>query len=403
MTSSLAIAILSVVMRPVWLYVRCTGWLAQALRGKRRGRRILLVCHNPVAADHLRPIVALLANRPSYHLYVCNDHFPAQEITKSRIKQRVAAKYMPVLLCLLQHWDLVIYVNHAWGFGAWFAPFLHKVYINHGLYVGKINNSLGEDGVYGRHRTHRPHRGLMYERMLAASESERTAAINANPLLESVVRVAGSLMADAVLGRQVDRERIRRALDIDPGQPVIHVISTWGASSLAASSEPLRRELTRMGLIRNVLLSVHPRFDKFGGTSFTRGEMLGRWTDAGARVDVDNEYWQDFLVGADLAISDHSSLALYHILLGHPLVLTPVSDANYVAGSPFQRLANLLPTLDEVSQLTLVLAKAQAIRCDEFSKLAEHLVSYPGEAAAHHLQEIDQLVLQERWAASDHE
>src|SRR5690606_1057383 len=115
------------------------------------------------------------------------------------------------------------------------APAIPKVYINHGLYMGKINNPLGEDGVYGRSRTTRPHRGMLYKRMFAASSAEREAAIAADSSLAGVVAVTGSLMADRVIEIAKRRDSLRKSFGFEPGDRVIHVFSTWGKDSLAAT------------------------------------------------------------------------------------------------------------------------------------------------------------------------
>lgn len=389
---SLINAVLPYAIRPVWWIVRVVR-LLRKLRSKTRSKRVLLICHNVVAAEHQAPIAELLMRDGGYRVYVANDHFPAQEITKREIKRKVRVKYLPVLACLVMDWDLVIYVNHAWGWGAWFAPFLQKIYINHGLYAGKINNALGEDGVYGRHRTTRPHRGLLYDRMFAASSFEKEMAVRADPALANVVRVTGSLMADRVVSHVQQRAAIRSRLGFKAQDCVIHVISTWGTASLMATvGAQLLEHLDRAGHSHRVLLSLHPRWDKFGRGSYpARRKILQYWSAKGAVVDEDNSAWRDFLVASDVTIADHSSLALYHVLLDHPLIVIPVPPDEYVAESTFELVSGCATLINDVSELPALLNGA-AMRSDRDEGLLDRLVEHRGSSGARHLEEIRSLL-----------
>jgi hypothetical protein len=339
------------------------------------------------------PIADLLAREKNCRVYVTNDHFPAQEIAAREIRDTVQAKYLPVLACLLMDWDLLIYVNHAWGWGAWFAPFLRKVYINHGLYAGKINNAQGEDGVYGRHRTTRPYRGLLYDRMFAASSCEKEMAVRADPCLADVVRVTGSLMADRIVSHARQRSAIRARLGFTDQDRVIHVISTWGAASLMATVGPqLLDHLEHTGHSHHVLLSLHPRWDKFRDGNYPgRMQILQRWAAKGATVDEGNNAWRDFLVASDVAIADHSSLALYHALLGHPLIFIPVPAGEYVEASAFEVVSKTSVGINDVSELSSILEGTE-IHCTMNEVTLDLLVEHRDCSERRHIEEIRELL-----------
>src|SRR5690606_26800935 len=152
---SLVHAIVPFAIGPVWLLVSLKHQIRRILRRSSETRAVLLVCHNPVAAAHLVPLAALLHAHTDCALRVSRELLPSQENDAATIREITCVPYVPVLLALLRDWDLIVYVNHPWGFGAWFWPGIPKLYINHGLHAGKINNELGEDGVYGPHRTTR--------------------------------------------------------------------------------------------------------------------------------------------------------------------------------------------------------------------------------------------------------
>lgn len=395
-TRTLVHAVLPFAIRPVWWLVCLKRRVKRSLGAKADVRKILLICHNPVAADHLVPIAELLRGRAQFQIRVANDHFPSQEIDKSNIRRITGVDYVPVLLALFCDWDLIIYVNHPWGFGAWFWPRTPKIYINHGLHVGKINNDLGEDGVYGPHRTTRKHRGLLYRRMFAASESERDAALAADPALAGRMVVTGSLMADEIVALAARKEQLRAELGIPPGNRVVHVVSTWGSASLSATiGDRLLGALGELEQPTTVLFSLHPRFDKFGGVGRSRHEILAHWESRGVQVDHANAHWQQFVAVADVAIADHSSLAFYHALLGRPVLYVPVPDDAFVPGSAFDMLRRQSPGIDDLTHLETTLALALA-GTNQTSVLGRRLASHLGEAKFRYLDEIERIVYPEQ-------
>ncbi len=382
-------ALLPWAIQPAWLLVRARRWFRHVIRRNRQTKRVLLICHNPVAAAHLVAVVDLLRDQANVDLYVANDHFPEQEISKFEIKRFVKARYRPILLCLLEDWDLAVYVNHAWGFGAWIAPIVRKVYINHGLYVGKINNQLGEDGVYGKHRTTRAHRGLLYDRMFAASQCERENALVADPTLADVVVVTGSLVADRILTAYRERQRIRSLLGMGDSRRLIHVISTWGKHSLVATmGNELLDALERCGRIGDVLLSLHPRLDKFGGIQQSREQILRTWASHGATVDEANERWVDFVAASDVALTDHSSLALYQCMLRRPVACVPVDPSGYLEDSPFAEVQSQALRLDSADKLSDVLDGLERGEGVVTPATIERLITHLGDAATQHLNEF---------------
>lgn len=343
--------VLPFLVKPVWRIVDMQRRLSAAW--PRPTRRVLLICQNDVAADHLRPIFDLLQEDRRIKARVANDHFPAQEISNKKIAKMFSGAYLNILFALFIPWDLVIYVNHPWGFASWISPSIRKIYINHGLYAGKINNSLGEDGVYGDHRVRRKHRGLLYHRMFVASSAELRSALSHNPSLKGCLRVVGSLVCDEVISRHSRKSQIRRRLDLPPESQVIHVISTWGPSSLAVSSGgSLLEKLARRDRSKvRVLVSIHPRFDKFGGVAQLRDDMLASWSAIGAVVDHDNSKWMDFVAAADVAISDHSSLGLYHVILGNLIYFVPIPDLALMEDAVISVVRDASPVFDVGSDI----------------------------------------------------
>jgi hypothetical protein len=391
-TSAIVHAVLPYAIRPVWLFVRLAR-LSVARARRRTGRRnVLLICQNPVAADHLVPVIAMLRMNEKIRIEVSNDHFPSQEIGRHEITQKLGIPYVPVLLALFKPWDLVVYVNHPWGFSSWIAPLIRKIYINHGLYSGKINNTEGEDGVYGKSRTIRPWRGLIFDRMFAASVAERDSALAANPALEGRVVVVGSLMADEIREKSARKSEIGKRFEL-PSKKKVHIISTWGPKSLIATmGDELLDAIGALGTY-DFALSLHPRFDKFGGTRRTRSELLRMWEERGVEVDVRNEKWKRFVAECDLAVSDNSSLALYYPILNKPVIFVGVDRAAYLQGSSFDFLSRGRPRLIDVGDLASLLETTLATQaCESGVAEIERLCSYLGEAKSRHMEQINALL-----------
>ncbi len=183
-----------------------------------RNKKILLIAQNKIAADHIRLVWDLLKNDSKLNFFVTDDQLINRHFSKEELSTIITSKYINILYALLFYWDLIIYVNHPWGLGVWFAPFIKKVYINHGIYTGKINNDMGEDGVYGKSRVIRPYSKPFYDKMFAASSFEREHAISLNNELRSRIAITGFLRADMVEKLQREqRDGIRNKLGYAEG------------------------------------------------------------------------------------------------------------------------------------------------------------------------------------------
>jgi hypothetical protein len=371
------------------------AFLHSLLRFRVNGRRVLLVTQNRVAADHMRDIEELLGEMGAVECFVTTDWVPARDVGKDDIEAYFSAGYIHVVAAMCRHWDLVIFTNHPFGFGLWFSPCYRKLYVNHGLHVGKINNPRGEDGVYGRSRVIRPFSRPYYDVMFAASEPEREFAQKVTPELNGRIRVAGYLRADNFLAcANEKRDAARRRLGCADDDTVVHIISTWGESSLVAlSGDRFPGAMREARGDYRFLFSLHPRYDEFnksGGAS--RQEILDRWEDAGALVDRDMD-WESLVAAADVAISDHSSLCLYHILLGHAVLLIDVPAGSYVEGSTFSDMKAQLPLLDLEAALGPQLERSRtAGDTREVEAIRRRILDDPGTARQKYSQTLRDLL-----------
>ena len=354
-----------------------------------------MVAQNAVAADHMRYIYHLLSDYVGISQFVTTDWIPPRGVDKEELCKMMDAPFINVLVALLQHWDLIVFTNHPYGVGIWFSPMIKKLYVNHGIHIGKINNDRGEDGVYGRSRVNRPFGRPYYSRMFAGSEYEKRQAVIATPELEGLIRVTGYLRADRfVSGEQALRQEARQSFGYLETSRVVHIISTWGAQSLYETcGESILGQLRNLRKHYELIFSLHPRYDEFnqrGGAS--RREILKQWELSGVRVNWGLD-WAACVAASDIAISDHSSLCLYHVLVNHPVVLVDIPSCEYVPDSLFAVMKTRLPVYSSGQDLGAMLLRLSEINLNnELAFIKNRMLGFQGEAEKLYRQEIEDVL-----------
>jgi len=358
-------------------------------------KRVLLVARNHVAADHMICIHDLLKKDDRIIQFATTDRVPARDFHRGKAADVTGAKPMHMMRALLCHWDLIIFTNHPYGFGICFAPWLKKLYVNHGIHTGKINTEIAQDGVYGRGKVIRPFGTPYYNCMFAASAWEKKFAIRETPQLKGRVAVVGFLRGDIFLDyAEKHSSGLREKFGCKSDMPVVHIISTWGASSLyAICGEEIIGQVKKLSDKYQFLVSIHPRFDDLGHGAFEAREIiLSRFEEAGARVNRGLD-WEDYVAVSDIAISDHSSLCLYHVLAGHPVIFSDVCRDNYVAGSTFDLLGQCSPKLSEYDGLDEAISDALGNDSrNNNTTIATRILDFRGSASEMYVQEITVLL-----------
>ena len=99
--------------------------------------------------------------------------------------------------------------------------------------------------------------------------------------------------------------------------------------------------------------------------------------------------WAPYMVASDIALTDHTSLAVNYALLNKPMLYVSVPDASLVKGAPVHELSEILPRLEGVDKLEegLLTAFSEFPR-EQVAKIARECNSYPGEAADRIKKEI---------------
>jgi hypothetical protein len=373
----------------LWLFAIIDLYKKKLLIGNKK--RILFISQNCIAADHIKLILNLFKEDDNLHFFVTNDKFNNVHYSREDIEESLQIPYINVIQSLSKYWDLIIYVNHPWGFALYFPPFIKKIYINHGICTGKINNDKGEDGVYGSSRVIRPYNKPFYNFMFSSSFFEKNQAIKATPQLNNRILVTGFLRADLLFDLQnKNRAEIRRKLGYTDKQFLIHIISTWGPHSLFQTlGEELLLEAVNLSSKYKFQFSLHPRHDEFGDIKGRkRADILKRYSNLGIDI-VDDLAWDEYVVAADLAISDHTSIGLYYLLLNKPLILVPINSEAFIAGSALDQLLNSTIRLNSPNQLEQCIEISKKYNISEpLTHLKNTVLSYPGNAKFRYSQEI---------------
>jgi CDP-glycerol glycerophosphotransferase (TagB/SpsB family) len=386
--------ILPILFPIVWIFVKIES-KSLARFFKRRKYRVLLVAQNRVAADHINILWNLLSGDPSIEFKVTNDRIPNKHLSKNELSRIISAPIVNILFALFQHWDLIIYVNHPWGFGVWFAPHIKKVYVNHGIWVGKINNDKSEDGVYGRSRVVRPFSTPLYDKMFAASFYEKEQALILTPELDNHLSVTGYVRADNLLETHAnDRDDIRRAFGFNQNDVVVCIMSTWGPASLFQTiGEQLLQEAITLLDKYKFIFTLHPRYDEHGDTKGRKRDEILDYYRALGITTVNNLEWEEYVVASDVAVSDHTSLCLYFVLLDKPVILTPVSSEYIMKGSSFDRLKKISPHMSSADELEYLIDSAVSLNSgDEYAALKSIICSYPRASRSRYKEEIYELL-----------
>ena len=356
---------------------------------------MLLVTRNAIAAHHMIGIRTILGRNESVDIFATTDRVPNRGFDRYQAATNTKATSIHILVALCRHWDLVVFTNHPYGFGLCFPSWIKKLYVNHGIHMGKINNTEHEDGVYGRCKTIRPFSTPYYDCMFAASDWERAFAIQQTPQLRDRIVVTGFLQADQFLAfAKTLRAREHGRTASLPQKKRVHIISTWGTHSLySTKGRWILQQIAEHRQHYDFVVSIHPRFDSLsGGHGETRDQILAAFRAAGATTN-DGLGWQECVANADIAVSDHSSLCLYHVLLNHPVLLTAVTGDQYVKGSTFDLLQQHSCNLANFDNLHSALTTATAQHTPQsHDEIIARMLDYRGRSDTRYSQELETLL-----------
>lgn len=203
------------------------------------------------------------------------------------------------------------------------------------------------------------------------------------PEAVDVALVAGDPCFDRILASVPLRETYRRSFGVHPGQQLLFVSSTWGASSLfGQDSSIVARLAARLPLDEyRIVVALHPNV-WHGHSPWQVRMWLEDCARAGVVVLPPEEGWRAALIAADLTIGDHGSVTFYSAALGTPLLVTAAPEESLDPESPIARLNAAAPLLDPNRDLLAQLeSTARSHRTERFAGVTELATSVPGESA----------------------
>ena len=359
------------------------------IRRRRRHKRVLLCPANDLMAEYIGPVAGLVRkdDRLSFHLAAPIKHMVPG--SGPALARKMGVPHVPYLKARFQWWDLIIFASSASG--GQFHPDIPKILTNHSIAAGKILG--GVDAIYGPSLLRDGQ--CIFASIFEPGWAVRDNAVRNNPSLEGHIAVVGDLRADKMFEMNRQRDRVRGDLGFGSDDVLVLIQSTWGPDSLM---ETMGRELLGEAMsLRDrgrykFLISVHP--NNWGDSGEARRHPWGRYAldmeCEGFRVIRPHTDWAPALVAADVAVTDHTSLAATFSLLNKPMAFVPLRDGLLVEGTMVKRLYDELPHLDRADQLEEIIrqVRSPAYPMDGHRAAARLILSFPGEAAVRMRAEI---------------
>jgi hypothetical protein len=220
------------------------------------------------------------------------------------------------------------------------------------------------------------------------SHPEQLARLSAScPEAVPTAVLAGDPCYDRLLEALPYRERYRRALNVQPGQRLIVLNSTWNPGSTFGDLDDvlpllLDRLSTELPLDEyRVAAILHPNIWHGHGPGQIRG-WLERARRVGMLLIPPLDGWRQVLVAADCVIGDHGSVSYYAAAIGRPVLLAAFAEDDVDPASPvaeFGRTADRIDTYQPIRPQ--IDHHLRTHRPERFAKLTAFVSSDPGRSA----------------------
>ncbi|MTD59414.1 hypothetical protein [Amycolatopsis pithecellobii] len=344
-------------------------------------RTVLAVVHNTTAATRLFDILPLFAEDPRVEtVFTCPGSSAFTRGTNEFLARAGITQVLPWPQALRHRADFAIAASYGGDLHEISAPLM---VVPHGMGYNKFLETNGLSGVFGLSSPWLLHRNEPVPSVLVLSHHEQLARLGEScPEAVGVALVAGDPSFDRMLASRPLRETYRQALGVRPGQRLVVVSSTWGASSLYGKDPDLIRRLAaQLDLdTYRLVVALHPNIT--GHHSPWQVRMwLADCARAGVLVLPDELLWGPALVAADLTVGDHGSVSFYSAALGTPLLLAAAPADAVDPKSPVGRLLEVTPKLDPAApaapQLERALDGHEPVR-----SITDLTTSLPGKSAA---------------------
>jgi len=362
---------------------------------KSRKRNVLLLASNEIMFGYTYPIYERLQKDKRIRPWFCFGSPPRYEKENlSEIKREHRPRSIPYEIARYLKWDLVLYPVHS-------RPFrrgCRKIYVGHGLRSGKSSN--GEVFKYGRHARDRDNR-IIYDKILAASRYEEELVRRNYPDFSPKIRVVGSLLADSLLAMVPQKKIFLENLGLDAGRETVMVASTWGPQSFAQTlGVEFMSKVPILLQKYNVILSVHQcNFRHKCSPDIDWRALIDKTRCANFYVSKSNAESIRLLTCADILVTDHTSLSLYYLLLGRPIVFYRNSSVEYEPGALTLELQKAAHTISGIENIQADIEQGfHRFDAQKVQAAAAKVCDFPGRAWERYEEEIYETLSLERYS-----
>jgi CDP-glycerol glycerophosphotransferase (TagB/SpsB family) len=214
------------------------------------------------------------------------------------------------------------------------------------------------------------------------------------------IRLVGMPKLDCLVNGSFERNEILTALGVDPSRRTVLYAPTWSKySSLSVMGEELVKRLGAAGYA--VIVKLHDRSrqgDDYHSGGVDWGERLLPLLQSNGGVLAPGSNSSAYLVGADVLITDHSSVGFEYLLLDRPLIrihvpqLLAKTDIEPVYVQLMSDAATSVNNLDElIAAVDESFANPQQLSASRRA-VADEMFYKPGTATARAIAEMYEVI-----------
>ena len=293
--------------------------LDHQIRKARSGpRRILFDYGNDYGAVCAKPVIEVLLAR-GHRVFVTGRVHPRT------FDPSLSPHWRAPAAADWSGWDAVIITGRP---TVWYRRWTRSFYLYHGI------------GSGGGGKSYAVRMCENYDIDVILATGPQAAAFDElvirNQVLPVSVIQVGFPKTDALVNGCYDRAATLRALGLDPTLPTVMVCSHWTPPGLLPTfGSRLIEALVTVGNC-NLIVGGHPQIWQQECRTRLGSDWYSRLEGAVARTGIGRAFPEPdarpFLFGADLLVSDHSSISLEYAVLGRPIVFFEHPD--WVWGDP---------------------------------------------------------------------
>lgn len=365
--------------------------LRVALR-RRRGRpkRVLLDASNGLMADYVLRLWA--ATGPPPGITAALTRFPGASDEHEARRRELDLHWVDRWRGALHAWDLLLLADHA---PLRYAPSIPRVIVAHG--VARARHVREGSYYYDRQRLFWPDGRPVYEVMFEASDEGRRTGVQLVPEYAGRIEVVGDLRVDEMVRAAEGSGDLRGSLGWD-GRRIVLVMSTWSRHALITSHGAAMLAALQALIDRGdhaAVVTMHPNLwdEKRCGTDAWR-RLVERAAGPYLRVLQPEEDWAPWLALADVAVTDHTSLAATFAVLERPMLPVSVPDGVVAEGTFAAWLLDAVDPLTDPNELGDALERvvSQPVPTAGRPRIVDHL----GDAAARTAAVLQPLLMHSR-------